>query len=99
MHVLPQWVNKHLLPLLIDDKQGEPKVTSCLAMLVKWMAERRDTGHWVCHCTEEFTLQRIRSLGRRDKLEYKCPQLTDLSHDPADSRIIISFGDVADLMF
>jgi hypothetical protein len=35
IHVEPQWANMHLLPPLIDKKQGEPKMTLCLAALVK----------------------------------------------------------------
>jgi hypothetical protein len=27
MYVQPQWVNMHLLPPLIDNKRGEPKMT------------------------------------------------------------------------
>jgi hypothetical protein len=56
MHVLPQWVNMHLLPLLIDDKRGEPEVAVLLAALVKRVVELRDTGLWSCHCAKEFTL-------------------------------------------
>jgi hypothetical protein len=40
----PQWSNKHLLPPHIDDKRGEPKMTPCLAALVKRVAELHDTG-------------------------------------------------------
>jgi hypothetical protein len=52
----PQWVNKHLLSPLIDDKQGEPEATPHLAMLVKRVAELYDTGLRACHYAEEFTL-------------------------------------------
>jgi hypothetical protein len=47
----------HLLPPLIDDKRGEPKMTPCLAALVKWVAEAHDSGLRACHCAVEFTLQ------------------------------------------
>jgi hypothetical protein len=63
MHVPRQWVNKHLLPPLIDNKWGEPKMTPRLAALVKWVVELRDGGLWACHCTEEFTLRWIHPLG------------------------------------
>jgi hypothetical protein len=39
MHVLPQWMNKHLLPPQIEDKWGEPEMTPCLAALVKWVTD------------------------------------------------------------
>jgi hypothetical protein len=55
MHVEPQWVNKHLLPLLIDDKRGEPKMAPRLTALVKQLAELHDTDVRACHCTEELT--------------------------------------------
>jgi hypothetical protein len=99
MHVLPQWVNKHLLPLLIDNKRGEPKMTLCLAALVKWVAELHDAGLRACHCIEESTLQRIHPLGRWEKLAYECPWLTDPSRDPPASKILISFTVAADLIF
>jgi hypothetical protein len=57
MRVPPQWVNKHLLPLLIDKKRKELKLTPRLAALVKRVTELHDTGLQACHCTEEFTLQ------------------------------------------
>jgi hypothetical protein len=57
MHVEPQWVNMHLLPSHIDKKWGEPKVTPCLAALVKRVTELHATGLRACHCAEEFTLQ------------------------------------------
>jgi hypothetical protein len=56
MHAPPQWVNKHLLSPLIDDKQGEPEATPHLAMLVKRVAELYDAGLRACHYAEEFTL-------------------------------------------
>jgi hypothetical protein len=55
--VEPQWVNMHLLPPLIDDNWGESKMTPRLTVLVKQVAELRDTSLWTCHCAEEFTLQ------------------------------------------
>jgi hypothetical protein len=56
MHVQPQWVNRHLLRLMIDDKRGELKMTPCLATLVKRVAEHSDSSLRPCHCAEEFTL-------------------------------------------
>jgi hypothetical protein len=56
MHVEPQWVNKYLLPPLIDNKRGEPKMTSRLATLVKQLVELRDASLRACHYVEEFTL-------------------------------------------
>jgi hypothetical protein len=73
MHVPPQWVNRHLLPPLIDNKRGEPEMTPRLAALVKWVAKLHDAGLRTYHCAEEFTLQRIRPLGHWDKLAYECP--------------------------
>jgi hypothetical protein len=55
MHVEPQWVNMHLLLLLIDDKRGEPKMTPRLTTLVKRVAELHNIGLRACHCDEEFT--------------------------------------------
>jgi hypothetical protein len=88
MHVQPQWANMHLLPSLIDDKQGEPKMTPCLAALVKRVTELYDSGLWVCHYVEEFTLQRIHPLSRREKLAYECPQLANPSCEPSVGRIL-----------
>jgi hypothetical protein len=82
MHVNPQWVNRHLLLPLIDNKGGEPKMTPRLVTLVKWVVELCDTGLQVCHCSEDFTLWRIRPLDHREKLAYECPRLDDPSHDP-----------------
>jgi hypothetical protein len=62
MHVLSPWVNKKLLPPLLDDKRGELEVTPRLAALVKRVTELHDAGLRACHYTEEFTLQRIHPL-------------------------------------
>jgi hypothetical protein len=56
MYVAPQWVNRHLLPPLIDNKQGEQKMTLRLAALAKWVAELCDIGLRACHCVKEFNL-------------------------------------------
>jgi hypothetical protein len=45
-----------MLPLLIDNKRGEPEMTPRLAALVKRVAELCDAGLEACHCAEEFTL-------------------------------------------
>jgi hypothetical protein len=87
MHVQPQWVNKHLLPPLIDKKRGESKMTSCLATLVKRVDELHDSGLRACHYAEEFTLQRIHPLGRREKLAYECLRQADPSCEPAAGKI------------
>jgi hypothetical protein len=88
MHVQPQWVNRHLLPPIIDDKWGEPKMTPHLVALVKQVAELHDSGLWARHCAEEFTLQWICPLGCREKLAYECPQLADPKHEPSIGRIL-----------
>jgi hypothetical protein len=54
MHIPPQWANRHLLPPLIDNKRGEPEMTSLLAALVKWVAELHDAGLRASYCTKEF---------------------------------------------
>jgi hypothetical protein len=88
MHVQPQWANMHLLPPLIDDKRGEPKMTLRLAALLKWVAKLRDSDLWVCHCAKEFTLRRIHPLGHREKLAYECTWLADPSREPSVGRIL-----------
>jgi hypothetical protein len=92
-------VNKHLLPLLIDDQQGEPKVTPRLAALVKRVTELHSASIWACHCTEEFTLRSICPLGHWDKLAYESSRFADPSRDPTDSKILTSFVAATDLMF
>jgi hypothetical protein len=87
MHVEPQWVNKHLLLLLIKDKRREPKVTPCLAALVKHVIELRDTSLQACHYAEEFTLQWIHPLDRWEKLAYECPWLVDPRREPITGKI------------
>jgi hypothetical protein len=87
MNVQPQWVNRHLLPLLIDKKWGEPLMTPRLAALVKRETELHDVGLRACHCAKEFNRRWIRPLGHREKLAYECPRLADPSHDPADGKI------------
>jgi hypothetical protein len=52
IHVPPQWANKHLLPPLIDNKRGEPKMTLRLAALVKRVGELPDAGLRACHYVE-----------------------------------------------
>jgi hypothetical protein len=64
MHIQPQWVNRHLLPPLIDDERGEPKMAPRLAALIKQVAELYDSDLHARHCVDEFTLQQIRSLDR-----------------------------------
>jgi hypothetical protein len=81
----------HLLLPLIDNKWGEPKMTPRLAALVKRVAELHDSGLWVCHCGEEFTLQWNRPLGRREKLAYECLWLANPSREPSVG-IILNFA-------
>jgi hypothetical protein len=82
MHVQPQWLNRHLLPPLIDKKWGESMMIVRLFALVKRVAELRDSGLWARHCAREFTLRQIFPLGHREKLTYECPRLPDPSHEP-----------------
>jgi hypothetical protein len=89
MHVQPQWANKHLLPPLIDNKWGEPKMTPCLTALVKRVAEIHDSSLWACHCAEEFTLWWIHPLGHLENMAYECPWLADPSCEPYAGRIFI----------
>jgi hypothetical protein len=62
-------------------------MNSHLPALFKCVAELHEAGLKACHCIEEFHLQRIRPLGRREKLTFKCPQLTDPSCEPTDGNI------------
>jgi hypothetical protein len=87
MHVEPQWANKHLLLLLINNKQGESKMTPHLAALVKRVAELHDADLRACHCVKEITLRRICPLDYWEKLAYECPWPADLSHEPATGKI------------
>jgi hypothetical protein len=89
MHVEPPWANMHLPPPIIDDKQGELKMTPHLIALVKQVAELCSTGLQACHCTEKFTLRQIHPLGRQEKLAFECPRLADPNRKPASGRIFI----------
>jgi hypothetical protein len=62
-------------------------MTPRLVALVRWVVELHDFGLQACHCTEEFTLQRIRPLGHREKLAYECPWLADPNHEPTVHKI------------
>jgi hypothetical protein len=62
-------------------------MTPCLAALIKQVGELHEARLKACHCAEEFTLWRIRPLGHREKLAIECPQLVDLSREPADGKI------------
>jgi hypothetical protein len=57
LRVHPQWVNKHLLLPHINDKRGEPKMTSRLVALVNRVTELYQADLWTCHYVKEFTLQ------------------------------------------
>jgi hypothetical protein len=89
MHVKPLWVNMHLLPSLIDDKPGEPKLTLRLIALVKRVAEHHDIGLRACHCAEEFTLRWIHPHGCREKLAFECPRVAYPRYEPASGKIFI----------
>jgi hypothetical protein len=49
-------MNKHLLPLYVEDKWKEPEMTSRMKALVKHVTELPQAVLEACHCTEEFTL-------------------------------------------
>jgi hypothetical protein len=87
MHVQLQWVNKLLFPPFIKDEWGEPVMTPHLASLIKRVAELHEARLKACHCAEEFTLQQILLLDRREKLAFECPRLADPSYEPADGKI------------
>jgi hypothetical protein len=88
---LPRWflVDMLVLPPLIDDKRGEPKVTPRLTALVKRVAKLYNTGLQTCHCTEDLTHRQIRPLGHQEKLAFECPRLADPSREPASGEIFI----------
>jgi hypothetical protein len=85
IHGEPQWLNKHLLLMLVENKRKEPEITPRLEALVKWVIELRRAELEACHCTEEFTLQRICPLGHWEKFAFECSQLTDPNSDPLDT--------------
>jgi hypothetical protein len=60
-------MNKHLLPPQIDDKWRQPEMMPRLQALVNRMAELYQTGLRACHYAEEFILQRIQTLGHRER--------------------------------
>jgi hypothetical protein len=72
MHIPPQWVNRHLLPPLIDKKRKDLKLAPRLAALVKRVIELHDVGLRACHYIEEFTLRQNFPLDHWDKLAYEC---------------------------
>jgi hypothetical protein len=61
-------------------------MNNCLSALVKRVVEHHEAGLKACHCVEEFLLQRIRPLGRREKLAFECPRLSDPSREPAEGK-------------
>jgi hypothetical protein len=87
MHVEPQWANMQLYRPLVDKKLGEPKMTPCLAALVKRVAELCSISLLACHCVEEFTVRWIRPLGHQEKLAYDCPRLANPSHGPTAGKM------------
>jgi hypothetical protein len=86
MHNPALWGNKFMFPPIIEDKRNEPLMNDCLTALVKSMAKLREAGLKACHCIEEFNLQRICSLGHREKLAFECPRLSDPSREPAECK-------------
>jgi hypothetical protein len=91
MHIDPRWMNKHLLPMSIDDKRREPKMTPHLQALVNQVNELHEAGHQACLYAKEFTLWWICPLDCREKLTYECPWLADPTGELATSNILSSF--------
>jgi hypothetical protein len=73
MHDQSPWVNKLLFPPAIKNKRTEPPMTDRLATLNKRVVELCQAGLEACHCVKEFYVRRIRPLGHRKTLAFKCP--------------------------
>jgi hypothetical protein len=86
MHKPTPWRNRLLFPPIIKDKWNEPPMNDRLTALVKRVAELCEAGLNACHCIKEFHLRRIHPLGCREKLAFKCPRLSDPSHEPAEGK-------------
>jgi hypothetical protein len=78
-------------PPIIKDKRNEPLMNSRLSALVKRVAELREAELRVCHCIEEFHLQRIRPLSHWEKMAFECPRLFDPNREPAEGKSIFFF--------
>jgi hypothetical protein len=91
MHSPAPWENKLMYPPVLKDQRKEPSMTARLSTLVNRVVELHRAGLEACHYVEEFHLQRIRPLGRREKLAYECPRLVDPSRFPVEGEILTSF--------
>jgi hypothetical protein len=88
----PQWPNKHLLPLWVDDKRRAPEMRPCLQVLVNHVITLCKGGLEACYCTEELILQWIRPLDRREKLTFECPRFVDPTRNPSsDNTLVFSY--------
>jgi hypothetical protein len=58
---------------LLKDKWKNPEKMHRLKALIKWVTELRWAGLEACHYDEEFILQWIHPLGRRERLAFECP--------------------------
>jgi hypothetical protein len=58
-----------------------------LAALVRRVAELCRARLKVCHCIEEFPLQRIRPFSCRDKYAYECLRMADHSREPTNGKL------------
>jgi hypothetical protein len=61
----------------------EPPMTDPLPALTKHVAELRQASLEVYHCIEEFYVRRIRPLGHRKTLAFKCPRMADPYREPS----------------
>jgi hypothetical protein len=89
MHDQPPWVNKLLFPPAIKNKRMEPQMIDRLATLTKHVAELCQAGFEACHCIEEFYVRRIRPLGRRKTLAFKCPRMADPYREPSEGCLFV----------
>jgi hypothetical protein len=53
-----------------------------LRALVDCVTELHEAGLEACHCAEEFILQWIRLLGRREQPAFECPRFSDPNCNP-----------------
>jgi hypothetical protein len=86
MHKPAPWGNMLLFPPIIKDKRNEPPMNDRQTALVKRVVELREAELRACHCIEEFHLQKICPLGRREKLAFECPRQSDPSREPTEGK-------------
>jgi hypothetical protein len=67
----------------------EPSMIDRLAALTKHVAELRQAGLEVFHHVKEFYLQRIRPLGHRKTLAFKCPRMADPYREPSEGCLFV----------